>query len=72
MYVNNSAVNTSKLRVMPLKDAHQIANSEDPDQTAPRGAPGLHCLHRLIYVCTVCISIQRLRSFTISISDNHL
>ena len=25
------------LRVFPLKDANGIANSEDPDQTAPQG-----------------------------------
>ena len=29
------------LRVFPQKDANGIANSEDPDQTAPQG---LHCL----------------------------
>ena len=30
--------------VICQKDANGIANSEDPDQTAPLGAPlGLHC-----------------------------
>ena len=35
------------LRVFHQQDAKVIANSEDPDQTAPRGAvwSGLHCLH---------------------------
>ena len=32
------------LRVFRQKDANRIANSEDPDQTAPQGA----------WVCTVC------------------
>ena len=26
------------------EDVNGIANSADPDQTAPRGAVGLHCL----------------------------
>ena len=36
------------LRVFCQKDANGIANSEDPDQTAPQGAVdlGLHCLNR--------------------------
>ena len=33
------------LRVFPPKDATGIANSEDPDQTAPSDL-GLHCLPR--------------------------
>ena len=36
------------LSVFHLKDANGIANSEDPDQTAPREQSdlGLHCLPR--------------------------
>ena len=30
--------NRTNLRVLPRKDANGIANSEDPDQTAPLGA----------------------------------
>ena len=36
---------------MSPKDVEGLANSEDPDKTAPRGAVcdlGLHCLPRLI------------------------
>ena len=45
------------LRVMHPKDAAEIANSVDPDQTAP-----------LIWVCTVCsdLSVQKLRNITVS------
>ena len=50
---------------MHLKDADNIANSEDPDQTAPVGSAlfakeqsdlGLHYLPRssLIWVYTIC------------------
>ena len=40
------------------KDANGIANSGDPDQTAPR----------LIWVCTVCpdVSVQKLRLIMVS------
>ena len=44
------------LRVFCQKDANGIANSEDPDQTAPRSG--------LILVCTVCpdLSVRNLGS----------
>ena len=43
--------------------ANGIANSEDPDQTAPLGA--------LIWVCTVCpkLSVRKLRIITVVILD---
>ena len=37
--------------VIPRKDVNKKANSEDPDQTAPRGAVSRSSL---IWVCTVC------------------
>ena len=45
------------LRVMHPKNAQGIANSVDPDQTAPS----------LIWVCTVCpdLSVQKLRKITV-------
>ena len=48
---------------MHPKDAEGIANSVDPDQTAPRS--------RLIWVCTVCpdMSIRKLRKITVKLSD---
>ena len=51
----------SNLRVFCQKDANVIANSEDPDQTAPLGASSL------IWVCTVCpdISVRKLRFITV-------
>ena len=44
------------IRVMHPKDADGIANSVDPDQTAP-----------LIWVCTVCpdLSVRKLRNITV-------
>ena len=44
-------------RIFCRKDANEIANSEDPDQTAPQGAV-------LIWVCTVCpdLSVRKLKS----------
>ena len=44
--------------VMSPNDADGMANSEDPDQTAPRS---------LIWVCTVCpgISVRKLRIITV-------
>ena len=47
------------LRVMHPKDAGGIANSVDPDQTAPRSS--------LIWVFTVCpdLSVQKLRKITV-------
>ena len=46
-------------RVMHPKDAEGIANSVDPDQTAPRSS--------LIWVCTVCpdLSVRKLRNITV-------
>ena len=40
--------NLPKIQTICQKDANEIANSEDPDQTAPLGAvwSGLHCLLR--------------------------
>ena len=45
------------LRVYHQKDASGIANSVDPDQTAPREEQSL------IWVCTVCpdLSVRKLR-----------
>ena len=37
-----------KLRVFYQNEANGIANSEDPDQTAPQSDLGLHCLPRPI------------------------
>ena len=37
-----------KLKVFCPKLANGIANSEDPDQTAPQSDLGLHCLPRPI------------------------
>ena len=49
---NLSKIQTKKpnLRVFCQKDANGIANSEDPDQTAPEEQSdlGLHCLPRPI------------------------
>ena len=44
---------------MSPKDAEGIANSVDPDQTAPRSS--------LIRVCTVCpaVSVRKLRIITV-------
>ena len=44
---------------MSSKDADRMANSVDPDQTAPLGS--------LIWVCTVCpgISVRKLRIITV-------
>ena len=61
------------LRVMHPKDAEGIANSVDPDQTAPLGAvwsgSGSDCSSRssLIWVCTVCrdLSVRKLRKITV-------
>ena len=49
---------------MSPNDADGMANSVDPDQTAPRSS--------LIWVCTVCpgISVQKLRVLTV-ISELH-
>ena len=46
-------------RVMSPNDADGMANSVDPDQTAPR----------LIWICTVCpgISVRKLRIITVSL-----
>ena len=46
---------------MHPKDAEGIANSVDPDQTAPLGG--------LIWVCTVCpdLSVRKLRNITVGI-----
>ena len=53
-------------RVMHPKDAVGIANSVDPDQTAPRRSD---CSSRssLIWVCTVCpdLSVRKLRIITV-------
>ena len=48
-------------RVMSPNDADRMANSVDPDQTAPRSS--------LIWVCTVCpgISIRKLRIITVTL-----
>ena len=47
---NSPKIQTKRpnLRVFPHKDANGIANSEDPDQTAPgkQSDLGLHCLPR--------------------------
>ena len=45
---------------MHAKDAEGIANSVDPDQTAPVGGS-------LIWVCTVCpdLSIRKVRIITV-------
>ena len=50
------------VHVMSPNDADGIANSVDPDQTAPRSS--------LIWVCTVCpgISVRKLRIITVEIS----
>ena len=40
------------LRVFHQKDANGIANSENPDQTAPRADLGLHCLPRPVFLKT--------------------
>ena len=49
-----------KLRVCYQNDANEIANSEDPDQTAPSRSS-------LIWVCTVCpdLSVRKLRVITV-------
>ena len=41
--------------IMPPKDTESVANGEDPDQTALRGAfdLGLHCLLR-----PICLKIR--------------
>ena len=46
-------------RVMSPKDADGMANSVDPDQTAPRSS--------LIWVCTICpgLSVHKLRIITV-------
>ena len=53
------------LRVFCQKDADGIANSEDPDQTAPRS----DCSSRssLFWVCTVCpdLSVRKLWIITV-------
>ena len=51
---------------MPPKDADGIANSEDPDQTAPLGG--------LIWVCTVCpdLFVQKLMIITVVINKDIL
>ena len=48
---------------MHPKDAEGIANSVDPDQTAPRSS--------LIWVCTICpdLSARKLRIITVSTAD---
>ena len=48
-------------RVMSPNDADGMANSVDPDQTAP-----------LIWVCTVCsgISVRKLRIITVYLHGN--
>ena len=50
------------LEVFCQKDANVIANSGDPDQTAPLGSS-------LIWVCTVCqgLFVQKLRIITVII-----
>ena len=57
------------LRVFCQNDANGIANSEDPDQTAP---PLSDCSSRssLIWVCTVCqdLSVRKLRVITVCFS----
>ena len=47
-------------RVKSPNDADRMANSVDPDQTAPS----------LIWICTVCpgISVQKLRTITVQSS----
>ena len=56
------------LRLFCQKDANGKANSEDPDQTAPRGAV---CL---IWVCTVCSDrfVQKLRFITVRTASGKL
>ena len=59
IYLNSKRPN---LRVFHQKDVNGIANSEDPDQTAPRSS--------LIWVCTTCIcpdqSVRKLRIITVA------
>ena len=60
---NHSKILTMRLynRVMSPNDADGMANSADPDQTAPDQRSSL------IWVCTVCpgISVQKLRKITL-------
>ena len=50
VWCNHPKIHTKRLyhRVMHPKDADSIANSEDPDPTAPQSALGLHYLPRPI------------------------
>ena len=49
-------------------DANGIANSEDPDQTAPIGSLTA-LIGSLIWVCTVCsdLSVRKLRVITVKL-----
>ena len=52
---------------MCLKDADRIANSVDPDRTAPEQSDlGLHCLPRssLIRVYIVCLNLRIIKTMT--------
>ena len=57
-------------RVMSPNDADGMANSVDPDQTAPLGAADCSSRSSLIWVCTVCpdLSVRKLRIITVSIT----
>ena len=50
---------------MSQKDADGMANSADPDQTAPRSS--------LIWVCTICpgLSVRKLRIITVHHINRH-
>ena len=54
-------------KVMHPKDAAGIANSVDPDQTAPQEQSDLGLKSSLIWVCTVCpsLSVRKLRIITV-------
>ena len=60
-------------RVMSPRDADGMANSADPDQTAPpQCRPWSDCSSRssLIWVCTVCpdLSVRKLRKITVGLN----
>ena len=60
-------------RVMSLKDADGMANSVDPDQTAPQSDLGLHCSSRssLIWVNTVCPDLYAWKLRIITVAEHY-
>ena len=55
-------------RVMGPKDADRMANSVEPDQTAPRGLIRVYSVYHSILSVHSDLSVRKLRNITVSIN----